>query len=254
MLASLYKDKVVSYRATPNLQVGVVTYVYEDLPIEFTSKYAIYGEKLVSLSISDVVFELVTNEITCDPNHIGMASYNVVVLKNSLGQYIDGELNLSVTPYALILSGYTATGSYTLLKEYTINTTTGNPSIIADSTVLPVNSELIELFEDLFLYRYSESCDRVNLTLSSNLNYLTSLITVEQNGNVIHGDVDSVFSVQRNSPILISTSDISGFFDINELVEINSDTDIKLAFISKLDLVISIVGQSAPLVYDYEIF
>lgn len=139
----IYQDKVITYQAIPNIKIGTTSYAESDLPIIYVNKYTLYGERLISLSLAKILFE-VSNKYTCSTaeGELGKAYYHEVGFKNSDGQYVDKEGVVSAIPNLFVnesqVNNYPE-NSYNVLATYTYNTVTGLGTVVTRNEELSDN-------------------------------------------------------------------------------------------------------------------
>ena len=240
---STYNNKVIRYEIIPNISIdGVLNTVaeYNEFPYEFTSQYVIKGERLLTSSEADIVFELA--EGICDSSGNGMHTYQVAILKNSLGQFIDTTYAISSAgPYAFMLSGY-SNSAYTKVGTYTITTSgdeMGRPKVDVDG--LDVSQSVAQLFQtSTIVYSYKEECKQVIATInfSEDMNP-TYDFTVSQNGQTL--PVTTVTtkqytcSVSQGVSFTINVSK-NGFLPITISKSITTASTINLALLADIYL------------------
>lgn len=186
---STYNNKIIRYEIIPNIAInGVLNTVaeYNNFPYEFTSQYVVKGERLLTSTEADIVFELA--EGICDSSGNGMHTYQVAILKNSLGQFIDTTYAISTEgPHAFMLSGYD-NPTYIKVGTYTITTSgdeIGKPQVSVDG--LTVSESVAQLFHtSTIVYSYKEECKQVIATInfSEDMNPIYGF-TISQNGQTL---------------------------------------------------------------------
>ena len=172
----------------------------------------------------------------------GMHTYQVAILKNSLGQFIDTTYAISSTgPYAFMLSGY-SNSAYTKVGTYTITTSgdeMGRPKVDVDG--LDVSQSVAQLFQtSTIVYSYKEECKQVIATInfSEDMNP-TYDFTVSQNGQTL--PVTTVTakqytcSVSQGVSFTINVSK-TGFLPITISKSITTASTINLALLADIYL------------------
>lgn len=231
-----YDSKVIRYEVTPNFFISGVN-EYDSLPSEFKNNYIIKGERLLTSSEASVVFELVNGG--CDINNYGWYSYSAAILKNSLGQYINKDLEYSATPYAFMLSGYT-NSEYTSVGTYTLNIGAATGTPIVSTEGLTVSDAIAQLFSTSIITFSSEECRQVTLTINTNeeLQSVSNFSITQGNKTIVPTMVNSkqfTCGVSLNSAVNIIITK-PGFLREQASITVNSATTINLALIASLRL------------------
>lgn len=89
-----------------------------DFPSEYRNKFVLTGNKLVSTALDDVKFILSNGNCNLST---GKKEYNIVILENSNGQYLDNNLNIVESPYIFIKSGTSIPEGDTVISEFTVS-------------------------------------------------------------------------------------------------------------------------------------
>ena len=247
---NLYQNKVITYQAIPNIKIGTTSYAEADLPTIYVNKYTLYGERLISLSLAKILFE-VSNKYTCSTaeGELGKAYYHEVVLKNSDGQYVDKEGVVSAIPNLFIdksqINNYPKSNHYNVLATYTHNTVTGLGTVVTRNEELSDN--LVSMFEtSVLVYKYNVLCDKFDIGVTTNV---PTSLNITRNSSTKTINASSVSTSIQVTPN-VNTDFYSEAYGSTWSCTFTAPTNIKLAMIETITY--ETICHSSTLSYDWK--
>ena len=242
-------NTLINYRITPVLGTLGNSALYEgttkngvpkDLPDEFIEKYSIVGSRRISTEYDNITFKKVNNNYGCDLTR-GVKIYNEYILTNSIGLYLDNNLEISEIPYIFLRQGTASqTPNSVIINSY--NVVNKKPDLIFPAVTV-IDDFILELFKITEVEENSLDCVQVTYqTLNINFNINMSPLTqvkMYQDGELIYSltnvslpGVYALIASNKSTTIQVTRP---GYHNISQTIgPISEETTVNLAFIANV--------------------
>lgn len=208
--------KTLKYKIRPNFLIGVDLLPYTDFPNQFLDEHTISGNLLLSSDFENYKIVIDESAYMLDPLGTNARLMTRLILTDEIGNYLDNELEISLTPYEFYLSGTTpptnSLGTYTIGADHKANI--GVLDLVNVITPAAYKTYIVSLVEDTVVYRPFENWGKITVEIEVNRSFGAIIpIRVVQNSSLLIPQVilpGSVYSYEIEAGIAFTISPNTG--------------------------------------------
>ena len=149
---SAVEGSTLNYTITP-------VFNYDDVPIEYISKYTISGSLVVQTKLAQIYFSQYLQWYSCSQSVQGEKTINVVALVDTFGYFVDINGGIVTTPNGFVIDGGVVPEGFTKLANYTVDV--DNKPILTQSSG---NASVDTVFENFVVRSQSNDCLLANFS------------------------------------------------------------------------------------------